>query len=210
MKKLIIGLIISGGLIVTWYLASPLFINKVVDEALPFAEITEEEFDEMVESLSEIDMELPTIDELREATPEQIQEFEEKVLEESKDMPTVVVEDDMPTGPTVLATGEFMDADSFHMGSGDAKIINQPDGTRILRFENFDVTNGPDLRVLLASGSSPTNSGNLGEYVELGKLKGNMGNQNYVIPSTVDIDSFNSVVIYCKPFHVVFSTATLK
>ena len=46
-------------------------------------------------------------------------------------------------------------------------------------------------------------------YLDLGKLKGNRGNQNYPIPADVDISIFNSVVIYCKPFAVVFSVATL-
>ena len=47
-------------------------------------------------------------------------------------------------------------------------------------------------------------------YVELGKLKGNIGNQNYPIPEGVDPTKFNAVVIYCKPFHVLFSVAKLR
>ena len=50
----------------------------------------------------------------------------------------------------------------------------------------------------------------LGEYIELAKLKGNKGTQNYEIPDGVDASEYNSVVIYCKPFHVVFNTANLQ
>lgn len=71
------------------------------------------------------------------------------------------------------------------------------------------MTNGPDLSVILAVEPEPDGflSGN---YTELWKLKGNIGNQNYPIPENVDPGRFNSVVIYCKPFHVLFSFATLK
>ena len=72
------------------------------------------------------------------------------------------------------------------------------------------MTNGPDLHVLLAVGSKPTGKEDLGQYVDLGELKGNLGNQNYPIPDDIDLESFQSVVIYCVPFHVVFSTANLS
>ena len=45
--------------------------------------------------------------------------------------------------------------------------------------------------------------------VDLGKLKGNIGNQNYVIPVDVDVNAQMSVVIYCVPFSVFFSIASL-
>jgi hypothetical protein len=95
------------------------------------------------------------------------------------------------------------------MGSGDARIYALADGNLILRLENFSVTNGPDLHVLLAENPSPQDSDSLGVYLDLGSLKGNLGNQNYDIPAGTDINQFKSVVIYCLPFHVVFSTADL-
>ena len=73
-------------------------------------------------------------------------------------------------------------------------------------------TNGPDLRVVLSPHQSPDSRGDvkLPGYVDLGKLKGNKGDQNYNIPDDVDIDAQGSVVIYCEPFAVVFSVATLR
>jgi hypothetical protein len=78
-----------------------------------------------------------------------------------------------------------------------------------LRFEDFSVTNGPDLHVLLAVDPAPASREDLGDYVDLGSLKGNLGSQNYEIPPGTDLSQFKSVVIYCVPFHVVFATATL-
>ena len=65
------------------------------------------------------------------------------------------------------------------------------------------------MHVLLARDPVPSSRDDLGEYLDLGSLKGNVGNQNYEIPSGTDLSQFKSVVIYCVPFHVVFATATL-
>ena len=59
--------------------------------------------------------------------------------------------------------------------------------------------------------SNPEGRGDLDSgYEELGKLKGNIGSQNYTIPGSIDVDGYGSIVIYCKPFHVVFSVAPLN
>ena len=111
-----------------------------------------------------------------------------------------------------LKSGMFRDADSFHKGSGLATIYRGPDGSLLLRLDDFKVTNGPDLHVVMTSHPDPKNRTELMSetYVDLGKLKGNIGNQNYPIPGDVDVTVQRSVVIYCLPFHVVFSVATLQ
>ena len=113
--------------------------------------------------------------------------------------------------PVKLKTGAFAGADRVHKGSGQASIYRLPDGSHLLRLDDFKVTNGPDLRVILTRVANPGVSGEVTGpgHVELAKLKGNMGNQNYPIPDDVDISSFESVVIYCKPFRVIFSVAPL-
>ena len=110
-----------------------------------------------------------------------------------------------------LRTGDFKDADAFHRGSGRATIYSGPGGSYVLRLEDLDVTNGPALHVYLSPHNDPARSGEvkLPGYLDLGRLKGNRGNQNYEIPAGTDISTFNSVVIYCKPFSVVFSVAPL-
>jgi len=80
-----------------------------------------------------------------------------------------------------------------------------------LRLDTFKVTNGPDLRVILTKAASPKTSAEVqAGYVEVAKLKGNVGSQNYELPANLALDDYKTVVIYCKPFHVVFATASLQ
>lgn len=114
--------------------------------------------------------------------------------------------------PRALLSGQFQDADAFHRGSGTATVYELGDGgRRVLRLEDFRVTNGPDLRVLLANAPAPDGRSELADagYIELAALKGNVGSQNYDIPDDFDLAAAGSVVIYCDPFRVIFSTATL-
>jgi hypothetical protein len=105
-----------------------------------------------------------------------------------------------------LLTGEFVGVnDGIHNAEGMAKVIQIDDASSmILGLENFKATNGPDLYVYLASDSSAS------DFVDLGRLKGNMGNQNYDIPEGVDFSIYNSVLIWCKAFSVLFGSAELQ
>lgn len=135
----------------------------------------------------------------------------EKAYGESRSVDWLEVEEDMPvsSGPVALSSGQFEDFDDFHMGSGTATIYELADGSQVLRLEDFEVTNGPDLHVLLVPNSSPGGSDDLEGYIDLGQLKGNIGDQNYDIPAGMNIADYGSVVIYCQPFHVIFSVAAL-
>jgi hypothetical protein len=84
-----------------------------------------------------------------------------------------------------------------------AKVIPLQDGSNILRLENLRVTNGPDLYVYLATDKSAS------DFVSLGKLKANNGNQNYNIPSEIDLAKYDTVLIWCRPFSVLFGSAEL-
>ena len=127
----------------------------------------------------------------------------------SFDWAGLVAEDDAmgATEPVLVLQGSFEGADDFHQGSGMAAIYQLADGSHVLRFDDFRVTNGPDLHVLLTT--SP--DGQMGDdYVDLGSLKGNIGSQNYEIPGDVDVSRYQSVIIYCVPFHVLFASAVLQ
>lgn len=114
-----------------------------------------------------------------------------------------------PDSMSIVASGSFGEIDFIHKGSGSAKLIRIVED-KILRLDDFSVTSGPDLYVYLARSESPTNDlGSLGDFVDLGPLKGTMGNQNYVIPSGVSDDN-RTVVIWCKRFSVLFSYAVMK
>jgi hypothetical protein len=115
---------------------------------------------------------------------------------------------DMPDEPQVVASGSFIDIDPIHGAVGTATIYQLPDGSHVLRFEDFRSKNGPDLHVYLSTEAPKSTFAGLGaDEVHLGSLKGNVGNQNYEIPADVDVSQYQSVVIYCRPFHVVFSSA---
>jgi hypothetical protein len=171
-----------------WWLLSPLLFNKTVIEDFPRAATAQ--------------------------IPEgsTAEEVEAAMIKAEADGSTVSV--DMPEAdPIRLLSGAFEGADSFHQGSGDVGAYVLDDGSQILRFDNLDVTNGPDLHVILSPVGSAEGRDDVMApgYVDLGSLKGNRGNQNYDIPPGVDLASGDwTVVIYCQPFHVIFATAELS
>jgi hypothetical protein len=217
---LAVGIAIAVG----YWLLSPLVIDKTVDDAFPVIEQDDEDARETstdgedqtdaVEQRAEIMVDILTL----QVDPEVADRFEQEMIgvDQNEDvddaMPEMEEQDatneSVSTEPVVLTVGSFVDV--AHHGSGIAKIIRLADGSHILRIEDLDVLNGPDLRVYVSEHANVKKSSELGEYVELGKLKGNKGNQNYKFPADADIEGAASVVIYCKPFSVVFNTATLK
>ena len=112
---------------------------------------------------------------------------------------------------TVVRQGRFSDADRAHKGQGLAEVLQTADGTYLLRLSDFQVTNGPDLKVWLVTADNPTASRDVSasEWLSLGPLKGNIGDQIYPIPKDAEIDRYRSVVIWCERFSVLFSPAPL-
>jgi hypothetical protein len=109
----------------------------------------------------------------------------------------------MENPETVIKQGEFTDTDLIHKGSGQAKVVVF-EGSTVLKFENFKTTQGPDLFVYL----SPNAPGeDLGEFVSLGQLQSNNGDQVYTLPA--DYEQYKTVVIWCRAFGVTFTTAEL-
>jgi hypothetical protein len=181
-----IALVGVVALAIAWWLASPLFINQTVNEAFPM---------------------------LEQATlPANVNAEQAAATMVSAAASTAEMDEAMPPSDTTLVkAGMFRNGDSFHTGSGDAMIYQLADGTYVLRFDNFQVLNGPDLHVYLSQHPDPQNSTEANQgYMDLGSLKGNIGSQNYALPADFDPSLFNSVVIYCQPFHVVFSVAALS
>lgn len=194
-----IGLLLASILvaIAAWYLASPLFFDETVDE-------------ELVLTIPAIEM--PTRTEVQAMSVEKRKQVMQQVMAEVANKPDQVVEEDTNAAatPTLLKQGRFRDADAAHRGSGDALFYRMPDGSHLLRLENFKVTNGPDLVVYLAKHPDPGQAGDVTTgFLSLGKLKGNVGNQNYIIPTGADISKFKSAVIWCELFGVLFSPAAL-
>lgn len=127
--------------------------------------------------------------------------------------PAQEVEESMPAPMTemeVLAAGEFYPV--AHEAEGRAVIYRLEDGSRVLRFEAFEVLNGPDLHVwLVPVDPVPDTVGvEIEGYLDLGQLKGNVGSQNYTLPDSYELESGWSVVVWCVPFRVPFAAAPLS
>jgi hypothetical protein len=77
-------------------------------------------------------------------------------------------------------------------------------GSPILRLEDFKSTNGPDVHLYLS------NNKQANDFIDLGRLKANIGNQNYQIPLDTDFNKYKYVLIWCQPFSVLFGSAQLN
>ena len=180
------------------YTISPLLINTVINEPLPPSSVSSD-FQRFM-NMSE--------DERIEAANNMTQKQKEMIMTVAAKDNNTVSENlsvaTMSTSSNKTLTGNFVGAgDGFHNAEGVAKIIQLADGTDILRLENFKATNGPDLYVYLST--DKTNA----DIVNLGRLKGNIGNQNYLIPAGTDITKYNTALIWCRAFSVIFGSAQL-
>ena len=111
-----------------------------------------------------------------------------------------------------VETGKFHG--KVHATSGRATVYQEADGKLVLRLTNFKTSNGPDVHVILVATKDATDDANFlkdnTERVELGKLKGNEGDQNYEIPAGTDLVKFRTVSIYCERFNANFGAAPLE
>jgi len=97
-----------------------------------------------------------------------------------------------------------------HDTSGHVMVLDDGTGSLILRLVDLDTSNGPDLKVYLST-NDPDGGDDAfdDEFVNLGKLRGNVGSQNYDIPPGTDLSGYRSVVIWCDRFNVAFGAAEL-
>jgi len=108
-----------------------------------------------------------------------------------------------------LAEGGFIPLGRYS-GEGTALVLNDGTDQRFLRFENFSTDNGPDLRVYLTASDANGDTGAFDDdFVDLGVLKGNIGDQNYEIPTDVDLSVYDTVVVWCVRFSTPFTAADL-
>ncbi len=180
---LTIGLLVlvgAGG--IAWWLFSPLFFHNTSNDANPFAH-----------------------------TPS-------AVSTPASGSTSGTVATPVPAGPVILATGKFIDKPNSGVGlandhgSGNVTIGRSAGGKYLIHFDHLNVTNGPDLHVYLAPTSDSTDAGQVKrEGVDLGVLAATEGSLNVAIPSDLgrNLRTYHSVVIVCKAFSVIFTTAPL-
>lgn len=248
-RGFIIGAVLAAVpiLALAWWLASPLFIDRVVDEPFPraaMAVVPDDMTMEQVEQImTEAEAEDAMVDEPMPQMPEPAAVTTAAAADPPPDPATAeaqteaeaedaTVDEPMPettepaavttavaataaappSGPTLLAQGVFVDGDSFHTASGDVKVYRLEDGALVLRLEDIEVKNGPDLNVIVTP--SPTVAGRgdvrVEGHLDLGDLKGNIGSQNYDLPAGYALPDEFSVVVFCVPFQVVFGSAEMR
>jgi hypothetical protein len=187
----------------TYYLISPFFISTEVNELPPNGTVQSESFQRFVAMNEEEKMQAAK--QMSSQERDEIMSAAAKVnnsLDESMDQ--AQLEQQLLQPQSTLRTGSFVGVgDGIHNAEGIAKVIPLQDRSNILRLENLHVTNGPDLYIYLATDKS------VSDFVSLGKLKANNGNQNYDIPSEIDLTKYDTVVIWCRPFSVLFGSAEL-
>ena len=114
-----------------------------------------------------------------------------------------------PAAPAKLLAGQFHSV--AHETKGTATVHDLGGGRRVLRLTDFTTSNGPDVRVYLVAASDASDNETVTKagFVELGKLKGNQGDQNYDVPDDIDLSHYQAVTIWCHRFNVNFATAPL-
>jgi hypothetical protein len=194
-------IIVGGSLVVVVVVAflafgvfgiQTLFTDKVVSEADPFAG---------GDGASGLQSDFIS-DDLAE-------EINDEMVDKSS---TETVEDEPMEEGGVVRVIEGTFSGRAHPGSGTAVVLNDGSAARFLRFEEDFVTdNGPDLNVYLVAGAGVEDDSGLfdDDFVDLGNLKGNIGSQNYEIAEDVDLERYDTVVIWCVRFGVAFSAADL-
>ena len=108
----------------------------------------------------------------------------------------------------LLARGDLMGTDAFHTASGEVLLVRSPDGGVVLRFQDYEVRNGPDLHIYLTP--DPGGDVHADGAVEISEIRATQGFVNYDVPADLDHGSFRAAVIYCKRFSVTFAVAELR
>ena len=117
--------------------------------------------------------------------------------------------------PTASAANNQLATGQFHSGAhetkGMATVFQLADGKKTLRLTNFETSNGPDVHVYLVAAQDAKDNDTVTKagFVDLGSLKGNIGEQNYDLPANADLAKYRAVTIWCKRFSVNFGTAPL-
>jgi hypothetical protein len=111
--------------------------------------------------------------------------------------------------PEALRAGAFHGV--AHATEGTATLYRLAEGQVTLRLTDFETSDGPDLRLYLVAAPDVNDDATVESagFIDLGALKGNIGDQNYALPADVDLDRYRTVTIWCRRFSVNFGSAPL-
>jgi hypothetical protein len=201
--KIIIGIIIASVVIpIGIYTISPLFINTEINEPFP----------PLLSSESSIGFEkfmVMTDDEKINAAKKMTKKEKDMIMRTAAEQNTTIDEtmtmNINQSTPNTDLIGNFIGVgDGIHKAEGLAKILTLSNGSQILRLKDFRSTNGPDVHLYLSTDKQTS------DFIDLGRLKANIGNQNYQIPLDTDFNKYKYVLIWCQPFSVLFGSAQLN
>ncbi|MGD1835128.1 MAG: DM13 domain-containing protein [Nitrososphaeraceae archaeon] len=199
--KIIIGIIIAVVVIpIGIYTISPLFVSTEIDEPLPSVTESSTDFTKFMEMTGE---------EMAEAAKQMTQEEQDIIMTNFAQQNTIINENmtinQNQNEIEILFIGDFVGVgDGIHHAEGQAKILKLSDNSNILRLENFKSTNGPDVHLYLSTDKQAS------DFIDLGSLKANIGNQNYELENDINFTKYNNVLIWCQPFSVLFGSADLQ
>src|SRR5689334_18051474 len=117
--------------------------------------------------------------------------------------------------PTAAAASNPLASGQFHSGAhetkGMATVFQLADGKKTLRLTDFQTSNGPDVHVYLVAAADAKDNDTVKNagFLDLGSLKGNIGDQNYDVPGNIDLAKYRAATIWCARFNVNFGTAPL-
>lgn len=207
-----LGFVAAAAFVLWWFQPQALLFDQVVDEDFPVA--GGEPGPETATTGTGADTTTPepagTIEPTGTATPE-AEVVEARGTPQETDAPGRAIDGEVeePTGPRALSTGTFASRNRYTV-TGGATVYELDDGSVTLRLEPFESSNGPDLYVYLTAADHADDDDALdADHVDLGVLRGNIGNQNYEVPDGVDLDTYDTVVIWCRRFSVSFGAADL-
>jgi Electron transfer DM13 len=194
------------------YTISPLFINNTVNEPLPTTAAivnknsASQEYQKFI-SMNEQDR-MNAAKQMSQREKNMVMIGAGQINNTVNAMTPGTIKQQQQVNATItskIRTGSFIGAgDGFHNAEGLAKVIPLGDGSTVIRLENFKSTNGPNVHLYLSTDKTASN------FVDLGRLKANNGNQNYNIPDGTDLAKYNMALIWCKDFSVLFGSAELK
>lgn len=116
---------------------------------------------------------------------------------------TIILDESAPESAVVVVDAKLIVPTSAHPASGTAQILETENGL-LLRYENLQTINGPDLRIYLSTDLKAT------DYVDLGAIKATEGSVNYNIPAGTDIEKYHYALVWCEQFGVLFNSADLS
>jgi len=211
-KAIIIGVIVATVVVAIplgIYTVSPLFVNRVINEPLPTVSNGNNSSD-AVQIKQFRDFMALNEEERMEKGHQMNKQERDTLMRAATETNGTVVNEEMTTtavgeGVSTAYAGTFVGVnDGIHNSEGQAKVIQLSNGSNFLRLEDFRSTNGPDLYVYLSTDKSAS------DFVNLGRLKGNAGDQNYEISDETDLSKYDTVLIWCQAFSVLFGSAELE